>query len=340
MMTTAKLHPTTQASAPLHSIRTGLGKLWAFNKFATLSVMLYLVLIPIYTVAALVDPRLITNAPAFVKPLKFILSSGIYVATFLYLLTLVQGKRRWVQIAANITTAGLLIENIIITTQAIRGIPSHFNNMTALDIQLFNIMGSAIILLSILNLLLGIWLLFQRLPNPVIAWGIRMGVLITFVGMMVAYFMVGGPTPTQQAALEAGQQPSAIGAHSVGVDDGGPGLPFFGWSTVGGDLRVPHFVGLHAMQVLPLLALLLNRRRALMPRQRLTLTITAGVAYLSWLVLLTWQALRGQSVVAPDTLTLTAYVGLLIFVLFGTLLALALQPLAPSSSPQTPARAQ
>lgn len=339
-MTPATVHPTSLNNTALSQLRTWFGKLWAFNKFATLSVMLYLVLIPIYTVAAIVDPRLITNAPAFVKPLKFILSSGIYVATFLYLLTLVQGKRRWVQIFANVTAAGLMIENIIITAQAVRGIPSHFNNTTALDIQLFNIMGGTITILALLNLTLGIWLLFQRLPNRVTAWGIRLGVLISFVGMMVAFLMTSGPTPTQQAALEAGQRPSAIGAHSVGVDDGGPGLPFVGWSTEGGDLRAPHFVGLHAMQVLPLLALLLNRRRALMPRQRLTLTITAGIAYLGWLILLTWQALRGQSVIALDMPTLTAYVGLLVIVLFGTMLALAMQPRPNQTTTSTPARAQ
>jgi hypothetical protein len=95
----------------------------------------------------------------------------------------------------------------------------------------------------------------------------------------------------------------------VGVADGGPGLPLLGWSTVGGDLRVPHFFGLHAMQALPLIGGLLAfsaARRRWTEHGRLALVWTAGLGYLGLILLLTWQALRGQSIVAPDGLTLTA----------------------------------
>jgi hypothetical protein len=318
-------------NTPVAQVQQLFSRMWAFNKFLTLSAMLYIGLIPIYIVAAIVDPRLITNAPAFVKPLKFILSSAIYVPTFLYLLTLIDGRKRWVQIAANTTAAAFLIENVIITGQAIRGIPSHFNATTPFDSALFSIMAISIVVLSVMNLLLGIWLLFQKLPSPTVAWGIRLGVLISFVGMVVAFLMTSGPTPSQRAQMEAGIMPAAIGAHSVGVEDGGPGLPFVGWSTEGGDLRVPHFIGLHGMQLLPLLGLLLSRRPRFNERQRVTLVVTAGVAYVGWIALLTWQALRGQSIVAPDVATWSAYGGLVGFVLLGIAVAtLALRQPTPA----------
>ncbi len=79
---------------------------------------------------------------------------------------------------------------------------------------------------------------------------------------------------------------------------------------MGGDLRVPHFFGLHALQVLPLIGGLLAldwTRRRLSERQRLALVWTAGLGYLGLVLLLTWQALRGQSIVAPDALTLAAF---------------------------------
>jgi hypothetical protein len=97
------------------------------------------------------------------------------------------------------------------------------------------------------------------------------------------------------------------GAHSVGTADGGPGLPVVGWSTVGGDLRIGHFVGLHALQALPLLGLLLTRYAGgLTARTRVGLLRVAGGGYGGLTVLLTWQALRGQPLLRPDVLTATA----------------------------------
>ena len=89
------------------------------------------------------------------------------------------------------------------------------------------------------------------------------------------------------------------GAHTVGGPDGGPGLPVTGWSREHGDLRVPHFIGLHAIQALALIALGL---RAVAPARGRAREGRAGAAasYTALFLLLLWQALRGQSLVAPD----------------------------------------
>ena len=92
---------------------------------------------------------------------------------------------------------------------------------------------------------------------------------------------------------------TVAGAHSVGGLDGGPGLPVTGWSREHGDLRVAHFVGLHAIQALALVAIGLRRWRwPEAVRVRAVLAATASYALLFFLLL--WQALRGQSVMALD----------------------------------------
>lgn len=99
--------------------------------------------------------------------------------------------------------------------------------------------------------------------------------------------------------------PSVAGAHTVGAADGGPAMTGTGWSRAHGDLRVPHFMGLHAIQVLPLLALASRRLRApRTSRQRLVLTLAGSYAALFGILF--WQALRGQSLLAPDQRTLAA----------------------------------
>jgi len=77
-------------------------------------------------------------------------------------------------------------------------------------------------------------------------------------------------------------------------------------STEHCDLRVPHFIGLHALQVLPLIAFVLRRRR-LSTDARVRLTLTAAGSYFALFVLLLIQALRGQPILNPDKLTIGAF---------------------------------
>ena len=98
------------------------------------------------------------------------------------------------------------------------------------------------------------------------------------------------PTGEQLAEAKATSRLAIAGAHTVGGPDGGPGLPVTGWSRQHGDLRVPHFVGLHAMQLLPIVPLVLLRRRDEAARVRLTLAAAGGyaVAFVALLLQALW----------------------------------------------------
>ena len=260
-------------------------------------------------VGVFVDNRVITGAPAWLKPAKFAISVSVYCFTFVWLLGFVENHPRLVRLLANVTVASFIVEMIVIIAQVARGTTSHFNLTTPLNSFLWFTMGAFIVLVWTLNLLLAVMLLRQRMPDQPFAWSLRLGVLISSIGMAAGFLMV-TPTPQQAAAIAGGYGPHIAGAHSVGVVDGGPGLPIFGWSTVGGDLRAAHFVGLHALQILPFLGWLLTRGRSvfavLAANDRLALVWTGGLGYLGLVVLLTWQALRGQSVVNPDAKTIAA----------------------------------
>ena len=286
----------------------------AINRPLALTVGIMVVTFAVALVGALVDPRVITGAPAWLKPAKFALSISIYCATFLWLLTFVSGHTRIVRLVTWATAVGLLVEMALIALQVIRGTTSHFNVSTPFNSAVWSIMGGSIVCIWTANLILGIVLLRQRFPDPAFAWALRLGVFISLVGMGVAFFMT-SPTGAQRAAAKAGGGLPIAGAHTVGVADGGPGLPIVGWSTVGGDLRVPHFVGLHGLQLLPLLGwLLIHYGTRLRPATRTALVWIAGLGYLGLVGLLTWQALRGQSVVAPDARTIIAAGSLLVAV--------------------------
>jgi len=253
-----------------------------------------------------VDDRTLVGAPIWAKPLKFALSFVAYSITLAWLVAQLPRGRRLGWWVGTVIVVASAVEMIIIVGQVVRGRQSHFNITTSLDATLFSIMAVTIAVLYVANLLVAFVLLRSRLANPVTTWAVRLGAIIALGGMAVGFLMV-GPTPEQAQAMAAGQT-TLSGAHSVAVADGGPGLPLVGWSTTGGDLRIGHFVGMHGLQALPLLAMVLTGRRArrLPERARVRLVGVAAGAYAGVTALTTWQALRGQPLLSPDSTTLAA----------------------------------
>jgi len=257
-------------------------------------------------VAWALDGRTLVGAPVWAKPVKFSISLLVYAVTFAWMLERLPRHRRIGWWAGTVVAGAGMVEMVVIAAQAVRVRQSHFNVSTPLDSALFSLMGATIAVLYVATFVVAVLVLRSRLDDPVATWAVRLGILVALLGMSVGGLML-APTPAQTLAAATGAV-TLVGAHSVGVPDGGPGLPLLGWSTTGGDLRVGHFVGMHALQLLPLLGLLLSRSRARGwdVRARVRLVQLAGGVYAGVVVLTTWQALRGQPLIDPDGATVAA----------------------------------
>lgn len=210
------------------------------------------------------------------KPFKFAVSIGIFAWTVAWFLPYVRAPRARSLISVVVALC-MLAEIVPITGQALRGTTSHYNNATPFDGAVFGLMGTAILINTLMMALLLI-LLFARpakLP-PVYLWSVRLGILLFLGGSVVGYLMV------------------ANGAHTVGAPDGGPGLPLVNWSREGGDLRIAHALGLHALQIVPLVGWLLSRWSAPSGR-RLVALAAVVVLYTAVAATLYLQAMAGRS---------------------------------------------
>lgn len=259
------------------------------------------VLAVVSLVGLVADDRVLTGAPIWLKPFKFSVSLALYGITWAWLMSLRSEASRLLWWAGTVITVAAAVEMVVLVGQVVRGRMSHFNTSTPLDARLFSIMGFTIIVLWMATLVAALLLAFRRLGDRPSQWAIRMGMVISLVGLALGGLMIGQPSDVE----------GITGAHSVGVTDGGPGMPITGWSTTGGDLRIPHFIGMHALQLLPLFALGLGALAGRFPllgeeTVRTRLVLVASGVYSGLTGVVTWQALRGQSLVHLDGATLAA----------------------------------
>ena len=288
----------------MSAMKNALNTLWRTDPKLTAVGLLMIGLLAVSGAGLLVDPRQITGAPAWLKPAKFAASIGILTLTLAWVFTYLPEWVKTRRAVSWITTVTLVVEIVIIDMQAWRGTTSHFNVGTFLDGVLFTIMGLAIVLQTFSMIAVAVALWRQRFADRSMGWALQFGITIMIVGAMTGGLMT-RPTSAQLQAARAGQRMTVSGAHTVGGPDGGPGLPGTGWSTEHGDVRVAHFLGLHALQILPLVAFALTRRRWT-ETNRVRLVATLSASYAALFGLLLWQALRGQPVTAPDGVTLAA----------------------------------
>lgn len=329
-------YPTYFQPGNLFNIREVNRYFWSINRPMTLLFWAMLGTSILGLVGFALDERTVLGMPTWAKTSKFSLSIALYAATMLWVFGYDTLRPRLSRFILSASAYILALEIGLIIFQGSRAVPMHFNNATPFDTTLFSIMGMSITLLWFINALGVAVLAAQRVPSRALAWSLRLGLIVALLGMLEGFLMT-APSPSQLATLQAGQHADLIGAHTIGAADGGPGLPFLGWSTTHGDLRIGHFIGLHGLQVIPLLGLFLMLRRDpwLTERRKLWLVVIGATGYCSLAALATWQALRGQPLTAPDMLTVTVFVA----IVTATLVAAAIVILPARSQIDQPATA-
>lgn len=239
-------------------------------------VLIHFVFALVCIAGVFIDDRTLTGISVWIKPLKFMISGGIYILTLGFFITKYPYSTIKKNILRNIVSWTLLLETGIIFYQAARGVRSHYNQDSMFDGMLFAAMG---ILIGI-NVLIMILLAFDagRLKLKVvrpIQVAICLGWIVVIVGSWVGGQMIGQM------------------AHNVGVVDGGEGLPVLNWSTVGGDLRVAHFVGLHGIQIIPLFAWILVKKWNTTTRNKIITILLFGLLFSVCIGYVFYQAKQG-----------------------------------------------
>ena len=280
----------------MHSLRRNFSTLESWSPPLVRMALVSTVLLLVALIGLAVDTRVITGAPAWLKPAKFGLSVAVYLLSLAWMvrdLPRTPTLRRATSTIAWIITA----EVLLICVQAARGTTSHFNVNTPTDSAIFSAMGVGIATVWIASAVI----LWQHWRAPSrdtsMAMALRFGLALNILGAGVGWTMT-RPFPGQIEAMQRGERPYIVGAHTVGARDGGPGLPVAGWSTEHGDLRVPHFLGMHALQVLPILLLMVRglrrtRNDAIERTVLVVATSACGIAFVAALM----HALRGLPLV-------------------------------------------
>ena len=224
----------------------------------------------IFLVLTKITSTQVHGVNAWFKPFKFAVSIGLFSWTMAlycdYLSDFNVTPFNWTVI----TLFGF--ELIYIIFQASKGQLSHFNISTPTHSLIYSLMGLIAVLVTLYTAYIGLLFLTQSFPNlpNYYVWSIRLGILIFIV-----------------FSFEGGLMGSRMN-HSVGAINDNSNWWILGWSKTVGDLRVSHFIGMHALQILPLLSFYIFKNT----KATIVISIIYGLLATTTLV----QALNGKPI--------------------------------------------
>jgi hypothetical protein len=278
-----------------------LKRAWPVSHGVTILVVQNVFLLVISLVARVLDDTIVNGVSVWDKPVKFSLSFLAFGPMLLWLFSRVV-MTRVVRYGVGILGWSMVVEGSLIFMQSVRGQASHFNNTTPFNAAVYQAMAAGVGTFALAGVIVGLIMARKHLGSDAVGLATKIAVPMMTFGAVIAFAMT-MPKPGQ---VEAGSK--IVGSHTVNGVDGGPGLPLLGWSTEFGDVRVAHFIGLHSLQFVPLVALLLvilDRRgivRSSVAVQRQVTSLFA-MSYGGLIVTALVQALRDLPITRFDGLT-------------------------------------
>jgi hypothetical protein len=232
-------------------VRDLFARLYATDRLLHNFGWMLLLSVPVFAMLSRIDPGTAQFANPWFKPIKFAISFATFVWTVSLFMTRMRisgGILEWVR---RVMTASIVVEMLCLAIQASRA--ANLSATSGFADWFIQQMTTAMVSINT-AILVGLFAFFCgkrdqiRIADSAMVLAIRLSILIFLAGNAVGGYML------------------ARGSHTVGAQDGGPGLPFLNWSTIAGDLRVAHFIAIHAIQIVPLFAWLLWQ---MMPQPRL-----------------------------------------------------------------------
>jgi len=244
------------------------------------SIYLQLVLMLVLLILLPFDTVQVGGRYRLIKPLNFTMSIAVYLATVVILLDYLRASMWWKKVIGWGVSICILIAITCITMQAARGTTSHFNNSTPFDSAVSLVMDIVDPLNAAFVLVLLIFALQMKYDvSRLSQLGIAFGLFLFLAGSAIGGVMV------------------VQGQSVVGVAPEGPGLPVVNWSTTGGDFRVAHFLGIHALQILPIAGWFIDRLKALPRRAKPTAFVAVSAGYVLLMGFVFVQAMNGLPLV-------------------------------------------
>jgi hypothetical protein len=213
-----------------------------------------LLAIPVFATLAFFVPAATASVNPWIKPIKFSMSFSTFASTISLLLMALQIPKWQLTLARRVIATSIVLEIASLGAQAWRS--AHpLAGHSLLDTSLALMTNGMVMAVTAMVCWMLALFCVNRVRTNLVDWpmvsAIRYSIVIFLLGNAIGGYML------------------ARGSHTVGIADGGPGLPFVNWSTIGGDLRIAHFIAIHAIQIVPLFAYILSQTAPVPPvRQR------------------------------------------------------------------------